>query len=64
LPELERKKIELVNNEIVRLVRKAIVEPGDLAVFLENIKSEQTTQLNDAPELHTTHENAEITPKD
>jgi flagellar biosynthesis component FlhA len=40
LPELERKKIELENNEIVRLVRKAIVEPGDLAAFLENIKSE------------------------
>lgn len=38
LPELERKKMELENAEIVRLVRKAIVEPGELAGFLDSIR--------------------------
>jgi hypothetical protein len=41
LPELERKKIELENAEIVRLVRKASVAPGELAGFLDSIKPPQ-----------------------
>jgi len=54
LPELERKKVDLENTEIVRLVRKASVEPKELAGFLESIK----------PPRQTTQENPEITAKD
>ena len=38
LPTLEKKKTDLENAEIVKLVRKASVEPGKLAGFLESIK--------------------------
>ena len=38
LPELEKKKTDLENAEIVKLVRKASVEPGKLAEFLDSIK--------------------------
>ena len=39
LPELERKKTELENTEILRLVRSANVAPGDIAEFIAAIKS-------------------------
>ena len=39
LPELERKRTELENNEIVKLVRSANVAPGEIAAFIESIKS-------------------------
>jgi hypothetical protein len=39
LPELERKKTDLENTEIVRLVRSANVAPGDIAAFVESIKT-------------------------
>jgi len=38
LPKLEKKKTELENAEIVRLVRKASVEPANLAGFINSIK--------------------------
>jgi len=48
LPELERKKIDLENAQIVRLVRKASVEPGELAGFLNSIKSAPSTSESTA----------------
>jgi len=62
LPELERKKIELENAEIVRLVRKASVEPGELAGFLDSIKS-RAVQTAEIPSRQITQENPEITAK-
>ena len=38
LPELERKKTDLENTEIVRLVRSANVAPGDISAFIASIK--------------------------
>ena len=42
LPELERKKTELENAEIVRLVRKANVAPKDLEAFVESLNRQTT----------------------
>ena len=63
LPELERKKVELENAEIVRLVRKASVEPGELAGFLDSIKPRPVQSAEILP-LKTTQENGEIPAKD
>ena len=38
VPELERKKTDLENTEIVRLVRSANVAPGDISAFIASIK--------------------------
>jgi hypothetical protein len=43
LPELERKKTELENTEIIRLVRSVGVAPGDIAAFVESIKTNGRT---------------------
>ena len=42
LPELERKRVEMENNEIIRLVRSASIAPADLPEFLEAIKTINT----------------------
>jgi hypothetical protein len=39
LPELERKKTEMENSEIIRIFRSANVAPRDIADFLEKIKA-------------------------
>ena len=39
LPELERKKLDFENTEILRLVRSANIAPGDIAAFIESIKT-------------------------
>ena len=39
LPELERKKTDLENTEIVRLVRSANIAPGDIPAFIASIKN-------------------------
>ena len=39
LPELERKRVEMENNEIIRLVRSASIAPADLPEFLAAIKT-------------------------
>ena len=44
LPELERKRVEMENNEIIRLVRSTSIAPADLPEFLEAIKT-----INSAP---------------
>ena len=40
LPELERQKTELENTEIVKAVRSACVDPGDIETFLESYRKE------------------------
>jgi hypothetical protein len=39
LPELERKRKDLEDSEIIRLVRSANVAPGEIAAFVESIKN-------------------------
>jgi predicted nucleic acid-binding Zn-ribbon protein len=39
LPELERKRTDLENTEILRLVRSANVAPSEIAAFVESIKN-------------------------
>jgi hypothetical protein len=39
LPELERKKTDLENTEIVKLVRSANIAPGEIAAFIASIKT-------------------------
>lgn len=39
LPELERKKTDLENTEIIRMVRSLSVAPGELADFIKAYKS-------------------------
>ena len=57
LPELERKRVEMENNEIIRLVRSASIVPADLPEFLEAIKAINST----APEpIATTTPTSEV----
>jgi len=39
LPELERKKTDLENTEVVRMMRSANVAPGDIAAFIESLRT-------------------------
>ena len=41
LPELERKKTDMENTEIVRLVRSANVAIADISGFIEAVKTER-----------------------
>ena len=38
LPELERKRIDMENTEIIKLVRSADILPAELPAFLESLK--------------------------
>jgi hypothetical protein len=53
LPELERKRLDLENTEIVKLVRSANVAPGDIAAFIESINTNrQDSRANNGPPRH------------
>ena len=39
LPELERKRIDMENTEIIKLVRSAEILPAELPAFLESLKA-------------------------
>ena len=39
LPKLERKRIDMENTEIVKLVRSADILPAELPAFLESLKT-------------------------
>jgi hypothetical protein len=57
LPELERKRKDLEDNEIVRLVRSANIAPGEIAAFVESIKinrHDNRTQQLAAEHVHRT----------
>jgi len=43
LPELERRRVDMENTEIIRLVRSASIAPADLPEFLEAIKTINAT---------------------
>ena len=51
VPELERKRVEMENNEIIRLVRSASIAPADLPEFLAAIKTNNAA----APETIVTN---------
>lgn len=46
LPELERKRTDLENTEIIRLVRSANVAPEKLTAFIEAFKAGNTSALS------------------
>jgi len=39
LPDLERRRVDMENTEIIRLVRSASIAPADLSEFLEAIRT-------------------------
>ena len=39
LPELERKRIDMENTEIIKLVRSADILPAELPAFIESLKT-------------------------
>jgi len=39
LPELERKRIDMENTEIIKLIRSAEILPAELPAFLESLKT-------------------------
>ena len=41
LPELERKRIDMENNEIIRLVRSANIKPAEFPAFIKEVKAER-----------------------
>ena len=45
LPELERRKANLENTEIIRIVRDASVAPGDLEAFLKTLRPGASPQF-------------------
>ena len=74
LPELERKKKDLEDAEIIKLVRNASVAPGALYSFMDSLKSTnikntikpdiQATHSVSESTWQTTHINVENTPED
>jgi hypothetical protein len=47
LPELERKKTDMEDAEIVKLIRSANIKPGEVAGFIGTIKAKE--QQSSAP---------------
>lgn len=41
LPELERKRVDMENNEIIRLVRSANIKPAEFPAFIKEVKAER-----------------------
>ena len=39
LPELERKRIDMENSEIIKLIRSSDILPAELPAFLESLKT-------------------------
>ena len=57
LPELEKKKTDLENTEILRIVRSASIAPGEIAEFIESIKTNRGDNKN-TEESTTASENS------
>jgi hypothetical protein len=58
LPELDRKRVDLENSEIIKLVRSASIAPADLPEFLAAIK-----EINSgAPAFAETQTTARVAP--
>ena len=58
LPELERKRIDMENTEIIKLVRSADILPAELPAFIESLKNPK------APEPVTTYQPSPPAPAD
>jgi len=52
LPELERKRLDMENTEIVRLVRSANIAPADLPGFVESLRKAGTAAVTVPQETH------------
>ena len=58
LPELERKRTDLENTEVVRLMRSANVAPADIAGFIESLKAKPARQDSRANNGRTAQEDS------
>ena len=52
LPELERKRLDMENTEIVRLVRSANIAPAELPGFVESLRKAGTAAVTVPQETH------------
>ena len=52
LPELERKRIDMENTEIIKLIRSADILPAELPAFLETLKTPKGSVLAAADDVH------------
>ena len=60
LPELERKRIDMENTEIIKLVRSADILPAELPAFIESLKNPKSPApaydgVTDSPESTITN---------
>ena len=53
LPELERKRVDMENTEIIKLLRSANIAPADIPDFIEKIKTSGTNLPNLADDEYT-----------
>jgi len=44
LPELERKRIDMENTEIIKLIRSADILPAEIPAFIESLKNPKTAE--------------------
>jgi len=54
LPELERKRIDMENTEIIRLVRSADIAPADFPAFVRSLKTAQAAVSEQAAVVEPT----------
>jgi len=55
LPELERKRIDMENTEIIKLVRSAEILPAELPAFLESLKAPKASASVSAVQHGSSH---------
>jgi len=55
LPELERKRIDMENTEIIKLIRSADISPAELPGFLASLKTPKAPAFVPATEQETFH---------
>jgi len=61
LPELERKRIDMENTEIIKLVRSADIQPAELPAFLESLKAPKASAFASAAQHGASHATATAT---
>jgi len=45
LPELERKRIDMENTEIIKLIRSADILPAEIPAFIESLKNPKAVEV-------------------
>jgi len=60
LPELERKRIDMENTEIIKLIRSADILPAEIPAFIESLKNPKTAESASALATASAHAPAPI----